>query len=396
MPIRVLLVFFCVINIALASAQESSSVNIKKIVIDAGHGGRDPGTSSPDGKHKEKDITLSVALKLGTLIKTQFPNIEVIYTREKDVAVALDKRTEIANKNKADLFISIHVNGVKSRSPSGSETFVMGADKSNSNFQVSMLENSVILLEGDDYETRYEGFNPNDPESYIIFTLLQNAHLEQSLAMATYVQKYFNNGPIKINRGIKQAPFVVLWKTSMPSVLIELGFISNTGDLKILADKRNQDKLASLIFDAFKEYRNQYDKGYNNVDYITPVGQSIAHANETETKPIEIKEIKAQEISQKEKKAEEITLKGVKSQQTKVKENIHYRVQILSVSKILPSNASDFKGEQNVQYLKKGSLVKYTIGEFKNREEATSALQQIRKKFPQAFLIKVNNNTIIN
>lgn len=364
MPTRVLLAFFCILSISFASAQDGSSVNIKKIVIDPGHGGKDPGTISPDGKYKEKEITLSVALKLGKIIENRYPHIEVIYTRKTDMAVALDKRTEIANKNKADLFISIHVNGVKSRSPSGSETFVMGTNKSNSNFQVTMLENSVILLEGDDYQSRYEGFNPNDPESYIIFTLLQNAHLEQSLYMASLVQKHFNQGPIKINRGIKQAPFLVLWKTSMPSVLIELGFISNTGDLKILADKKSQDKLASLIFNAFEEYKNQYDKGYNNLDYITPITAS------------------KEQIKQPE--------------QTTQTENYHYRVQILSANKIIPLNSKELKGEQNVKILKKESLFKYTIGEFPSLEKAKDTLKQIRKTFPQAFIIKVSGKTIIN
>lgn len=358
MPTRVLLIIFCILSTSLASAQGGSSINIKKVVIDAGHGGRDPGTISPNGKYKEKEITLSVALKLGALIKSKHPNIEVIYTRNKDVAVPLNKRTEIANKNKADLFISIHVNGVTSRSPSGSETFVMGTDKSNSNFQVTMLENSVILLEGDDYESHYEGFNPNDPESYIIFTLLQNAHLEQSLNMASLVQKHLIKGPIKVNRGIKQAPFLVLWKTSMPSVLIELGFISNPKDLKILANKKEHSVLASLIYNAFEEYRKKYDKGYQNLDYIT--------ASKTNSQKI-------QESNQ-----------------------LHYRVQILSVNKTIPSNSRELKGEKNVEYLKKNSLYKYTIGKFKTRQEATAALKEIRKNFPQAFIIKVNNNTIIN
>ena len=381
MPTRVLLIIFCILCTSYVIAQDGSAVNIKKIVIDAGHGGKDPGTISPDGKYKEKDITLSVALKLGALIKNNYPHIEVIYTRDKDEAVALDRRTEIANKNKAQLFISIHVNGVTSRSPSGSETFVMGADKSNSNFQVSMLENSVILLEGDDYQSRYEGFNPNDPESYIIFTLLQNAHLEQSLIMASLVQKHFNNGPIKINRGIKQAPFLVLWKTSMPSVLIELGFISNSGDLKILANKSSQDKLASLIFNAFEEYKKQYDKGYNNLDYVAPLAQVTQKEPAKQSEPI--KQVTKEQLSDSSNGSNTVA-------------NIHYRVQILSVNKVIPSNSNELKGEQNIDYLEKGSLFKYTIGQFQTRAQATIALKEIRKKFPQAFIIKVSNKTIIN
>ena len=387
MPTRVLLIIFCILFSSFATAQDGSSVNIKKIVIDAGHGGQDPGTVSPDGKYKEKEITLSVALKLGALIKNRYQHIDVIYTRDKDVAVALDRRTEIANKNKADLFISIHVNGVTSRSASGSETFVMGADKSNSNFQVTMLENSVVLLEGDDYQTRYEGFNPNDPESYIIFTLLQNAHLEQSLILASLVQKFFNIGPIKINRGIKQAPFLVLWKTSMPSVLIELGFISNTGDLRSLVDNNSQDKLASLIFKAFEEYKKQYDKGYNNLDYVSPV-----EIDQKQPQKIEIV-LEAEQIKQV---TDPKVADNSNSNSSTTVANVHYRIQILSVSKTIPTNSYELKGERDVKYLKTGSLFKYTIGEFQTREQANVALKDVRKKFPQAFIVKVSGKTIIN
>lgn len=366
MPFKALLVIFCLFLSGNLTAQGGSSVSIRKVVIDAGHGGKDPGTVSPDGRVKEKDITLAVALKLGELISKNHPHIEVIYTRKSDVAVALDKRSAIANKSKADLFISIHVNGARSRAATGTETFVMGPDKSSSNLEVTMLENSVILLEGDDYHTRYEGFNPNDPESYIIFTLLQNAHLEQSLIMASLVQSAFDKGPIKINRGIKQAPFLVLWRTSMPSVLVELGFISNANDLRYLRDKKYQDQFASLIFEAFEKYKQQYDKGYNNLDYVIPAGSTDVGANAGSSK----------------KERDEQTA-------------IHYRVQIMAVNKPIAAGSREFKGERDIRYIISGNLYKYTVGEYFSLEEARSARAKISEKFPQAFIIKVQNGKII-
>jgi N-acetylmuramoyl-L-alanine amidase len=368
MPLRVLLVIFSLLWISTSRGQENSMVMLKKVVIDPGHGGADPGAVSADRKVLEKDITLSVSLKLGELIKKSYPEIEVIYTRKTDVFVALDKRTEIANKNKADLFISIHVNAALARAATGSETFVMGADKSSSNFEVTMLENSVIMMEGDDYATKYEGFDPNNPESYIIFTLLQNAHLEQSLEMASLVQKHFNNGPIKVSRGIKQGPLLVLWKTSMPSVLIELGFISNPFDLKILNNRTNHDKFASLIFNAFKEYKQIYDKNYSNgkgTELIDSIPQRDANFPQNRAK----KEV----IQQSE---------------------THYRVQILAVNKILRSNSPDLKG-RDANFIKMGNLYKYTIGVYPTIDLAKEALGSIRKDFPQAFIILVRDGTIV-
>ena len=196
-------------------AQDVDDVSrIRRVVIDAGHGGKDPGAISRNGKYKEKNITLSVALELGELIKSNFPDIKVIYTRSTDKYVELSERAAIANRNKADLFISIHVNSAKSTQARGTETFVMGTHKSEANFEVCKLENSVIVIE-EDYEKKYEGFNPGSPESYIIFSLLQNVHQEQSIKYAAQVQGQFARGPISVNRGVKQGGLLVLWKTTM-------------------------------------------------------------------------------------------------------------------------------------------------------------------------------------
>ncbi len=372
MPLKTLLTIISLLIIfPTASSQERASLRLKKVVIDAGHGGRDPGAISPDGKVREKNITLSVALKLGELINKRHPDVEVIYTRKTDIFIPLDERTKIANRNKADLFISIHVNAAQSRAASGSETFVMGVNKTSSNLEVTMLENSVIMLEGDDYSTRYEGFNPNDPESYIVFSLLQNAHIEQSLLMASLVQKQFAKGPIKIDRGIKQGPLLVLWKTGMPGVLVELGFISNQNDLRILNDKKSHDKFAEGIFNAFEEYKNQYEKGYQNTSAVND--SSLSRTIEASLRDTSV---------------------SVKpSPQPSLQE--HFRIQILAVSKILPSGAPDLKGRRDAKYIKAGNLYKYTIGEYKTVEEAKLAQDEIRRVFPQAFIIKVRNNTIV-
>lgn len=372
MPLRTLLTIISLLIIfPAAGSQERASLRLKKVVIDAGHGGRDPGAISPDGKVREKNITLSVALKLGELINKRHPDVEVIYTRKTDIFIPLDERTKIANRNKADLFISIHVNAAQSRAASGSETFVMGVNKTSSNLEVTMLENSVIMLEGDDYSTRYEGFNPNDPESYIVFSLLQNAHIEQSLLMASLVQKQFAKGPIKIDRGIKQGPLLVLWKTGMPGVLVELGFISNQNDLRILNDKKSHDKFAEGIFNAFEEYKNQYEKGYQNTSAVNDSSLSRTIEASLRDTSVPVKPSPPPSLQE------------------------HFRIQILAVSKILPSGAPDLKGRRDAKYIKAGNLYKYTIGEYKTVEEAKLAQDEIRRVFPQAFIIKVRNNTIV-
>ncbi|MHC1778989.1 MAG: N-acetylmuramoyl-L-alanine amidase [Bacteroidales bacterium] len=372
---------------------------IRRVVIDPGHGGGDPGAISPDRKIKEKNITLSVSLKLGELIKKRYPQIEVIYTRKTDVFIPLDKRTEIANRNKADLFISIHVNSVEARSASGSETFVMGVDKTSSNLQVTMLENSVVLMEGDDYATRYEGFDPKNPESYIIFSLLQNAHLEQSLEMASLIQKHFSNGPVKVNRGIKQAPLLVLWKTSMPSVLVELGFISNPLDMKALINPANHDKFASLIFNAFIEYKLHYEKDYkaNNKEKDSiPKAVKDTTLKETILKdpplvakdPVTtIKESLNKDTVSKSKVVTEINT-------TPAIKNTLYSVQIMAVGKVLPPDSPEFKGRRGVTPYRVGKLYKYTIGEYKTPDEAAQAQKLLSKDFPGAFIVGIKDGTI--
>ncbi|MEJ7647145.1 MAG: N-acetylmuramoyl-L-alanine amidase [Chryseolinea sp.] len=226
------------------------------VVIDAGHGGHDNGTHGR--LMKEKDLALKIALKVGKHIESNIPGVKVIYTRKDDTYIALDERAEIANKNKADLFICIHANANPNTKAFGTETFVMGLHKDEGNLAIAQRENSVILMD-ENYEERYEGFNPNSPESYILFALTQSAYQESSLRFASKVEAQFKSRVGRLSRGVKQAGFVVLWRTAMPSVLIETGFLTNSTEEKFLAGDEGQELIASGIYRAFKEYKSDVE-----------------------------------------------------------------------------------------------------------------------------------------
>jgi N-acetylmuramoyl-L-alanine amidase len=230
---------------------------LKTVVIDAGHGGHDPGCHGI--KSKEKDIALDVALKLGKAIEDNYPDVKVVYTRKTDVFVELVERAEIANKAKADLFISIHCNANDNKAAYGSETYAMGLHVSEANLNVAKRENSVILLE-ENYEQNYDGFDPKSTEAYIIFSLYQSNNLDRSLSLASKVQDQFSNKLQRFNRGVKQAGFIVLYKTNMPSILIELGFLSNKDDEKYLVSESGQNEMSASIFHAFKTYKSEMEK----------------------------------------------------------------------------------------------------------------------------------------
>ena len=239
-----------------SSTIDNPEFKLDVVVIDAGHGGHDTGTNGK--KVKEKDIALKIALKVGGYIEKNIPGVKVIYTRKDDRYVALDERADIANKNKADLFICIHANANPNAKAFGTETFVMGLHKDEGNFEIAKRENSVILLD-ENYEQRYEGFDPKSPESYILFSLTQSAYQESSLRFAQKVEEQFKKKAGRNSRGVKQAGFLVLWRTTMPSVLIETGFLSNTTEESFLTGDEGQELIASGIYRAFKEYKNEVE-----------------------------------------------------------------------------------------------------------------------------------------
>jgi N-acetylmuramoyl-L-alanine amidase len=250
-------VLVAIILLNSSSTFKGLDFKVDVVVIDAGHGGKDHGTS---GKlMKEKDVALKIALKLGSYIEKNIPGVKVIYTRKDDRYLPLDERADIANRNKADLFICIHANANPNVRAFGTETYVMGLHKDENNLSVAKRENSVILLD-ENYHERYEGFDPNSPESYILFTLTQSAFQTSSLSFAQKVEDQFKKRVGRVSRGVKQAGFLVLWRTTMPSVLIETGFLSNSPEEKFLAGDEGQELIASGIYRAFKDYKTEVEQ----------------------------------------------------------------------------------------------------------------------------------------
>ena len=252
-----IILFLCSLWLALPLSHLSAQGKDFTLVIDPGHGGKDPGAIGKKGK--EKNINLSVALKLGNLIKENCKDVNIVYTRQKDTFVALDRRAQIANNAKADLFISIHTNSVaKGKTVRGTETYTLGLHRTDDNLEVAKKENSVILIESD-YEQRYAGFNPNSSESYIIFEFLQDKNMEKSVRLATDIQKQFKNTAKRIDKGVHQAGFLVLRETTMPGVLVELGYISTPDEERYLLTEAGTSALAKSIYQAFLNYKKKYD-----------------------------------------------------------------------------------------------------------------------------------------
>lgn len=390
---------------------KAESLKLNTVVIDAGHGGKDAGSVSADKKTYEKTINLAVAKLLGEKISNAYPDVKVVYTRTKDEYLTLNRRADIANNNNADLFISIHVNSVKSSQPRGFSVHILGQSRDKNtdlfsyNMEVCKKENSVILLE-DDYTTKYQGFDPSDPESYIFFNLMQNAFYEQSITFAASVHEELKKGPIYTDRGLWQDPFYVLWKTKMPAALVEIGFISNAKDLAILKSASGQAQIATRLFDAFVTFKTKYDQSVN-VSTVDPKveaskkedaskqeeirKQEEAKRKSEEAKPEEA-EILKEEIPVKtediKSKIEESLNQGQKSNQ-----DTSYGTQVMSLGHLLEKNHKEFKGH-TATIVKVGNLYKYIIGVSSNPEEARRINKEIRKDFPGAFLVSFSEGKV--
>jgi len=329
------------------------------IVLDPGHGGRDPGAVGTFSY--EKNINLAVALKTGQLIEENIKNAKVIYTRKTDVFMDLADRANLANKNKADLFISIHANSHPLKSTYGAETYVMGVHKDQENLEVAMKENEVILLEKD-YTTKYEGFDPKSPESYIIFTLMQSAYFEQSTNLASKIQTQFKTQVNRYDRGVKQAGFWVLYMTTMPSVLTELGFISNANEEKFLNSKAGQDGLADALYKSVKDYINEVDK---------KTGISAVRVEGTD----------------------DVTA-AVKASATGAGQ-ITFMVQIVSSSKKIPTDPKNFRNLKDITEIYFGNRYRYASGKFYDYQGALEHRKKLEAIFPDAFVIAVKENKIV-
>ena len=362
------------------------------VVIDAGHGGKDPGARG--SVINEKAINLAVALKLGSLISEKHSDVKVIYTRKTDVFIELDERANIANRNKADLFISIHTNAVKRGSTvSGTETYTLGLARSDENLEVAMRENSAILLE-DNYLQKYEGFDPTSSESYIIFEFMQNKHMEQSISLASEVQKCFASAK-RNNRGVRQAGFLVLRKTSMPSVLVELGYISNPAEERFMKTKEGQNKLATAIYNAFTKYKWEYDRkrgalvGNANVAPVLKISDDAGSVSGVEAPPGSeeyiLRKNKAEEAAGA-RQAKPAVSKERVANQAKKGQTV-YKIQILTSDKKLSPGSKLFKGYKNVGYFVEKGIYKYTYGETTDFDSIRKQRRRVAKDFKDAFIV---------
>lgn len=343
-------------------SQHLSAYSVSKIVIDAGHGGKDPGTVGRISK--EKDITLSIAKRVGELINQNLPEIRVVYTRSDDTFIPLDERSRIANSEGADLFISIHCNAAPNKSITGTETYVMGLHRSNENLDVAMRENAVITYE-DEYHERYEGYDPNSAESYIIFTMLQNAFLEQSLDFASIIQDDLKERAKRPDRGVRQAGFLVLWKTSMPSILVEVGYLSNPREEVFLNSNEGQELIASSIYRAIKTYKQKVD--------------AIVESNQKILKPDSSKS--------------ENTKNGLPTIANA--NTIEFKVQIASSQTPISSKGTRFNGMGKVDTLMVNGVYKYLVGGSQSYPEALEYCKIVKQKFPDAFVVAIENGHII-
>ncbi|MBF0759784.1 N-acetylmuramoyl-L-alanine amidase [Dysgonomonas mossii] len=359
------------------------------VVIDAGHGGKDTGATR--GGYKEKDINLGVVLALGQLIERNHKDVKVVYTRKSDVFVDLDKRADIANKAKANLFISVHTNSTaaKSTSVSGADTYILGLARSEENLQVAKRENSVILLE-DNYKTKYEGFDPNSPESYIIFEFMTNTFMEQSLQFASFVQSDFRNVAKRVDRGVRQAGFLVLRKTSAPSVLIELGFINNQSEAQFLSTKSGQQSMATAIYSGFRKYKRDFDKKQGKLVVGSTEVEDISF-DDVEEETITVKNDQNEDRISQVSVSEKVRNNTASSNKKIEKDQIEYRVQFLVSPRKLSGNSPALKGLSPVSFYKDGSVYRYTYGSTTNFNEITKIQNQVRLKFKDAFVIRMKN-----
>ena len=344
------------------------------VVIDAGHGGKDPGAMAHG--YKEKDIALAVALKTGSKIKADHPNVRVLYTRDRDVFVGLQARSDFANRHKASLFISIHLNSSTSGSAYGTETYVIGMNKQSNNLNVAMRENKAMLLESD-YKTTYKGFDPTNAESYIIFDLMQEAYINRSIDIAKFVERqYKNNG--RTSRGVRQEGLWVLSQSAMPSILTEIGFISNANDAAYLGSESGQEEVAGAISRAFTKFYDSKSK----------VGREHSTADCSEqTAPAEVSSSSSRSSQRNNHPTTKTEKKENQGQHT-------FRVQFMTDRTKIDTSDKQFRSfHESIYREQSGKVWLYLAGKFSKLEEAKRYLQTLKKKYPDAFIVRYNKKT---
>lgn len=380
------------------------------LVIDAGHGGHDAGAVG--SFMKEKDINLNTALAFGQYVERNCQDVKVVYTRTKDVFVPLHRRAEIANRNHADVFISIHTNALPAgRIARGVETYTMGMRRADEKLSAAQRENSVITIE-EDYEEHYAGYDPNSPESAIMFEFIHDKNMAKSVELAKHVQREVCSSAARPNKGVKQDVFLVLRETSMPACLIELGYISTPDEEQFLSNKANTDRLAYGIYNAFVAYKNEHsfakDSDSHNAgnNRHEPVSRPAAdNAPADRDKKEERKEKKKTE-GDKDVAERRTANDGDDVSYVRQKPDTQdsgdreaktvFKVQFLTGPRVLPEGAPQFKGLKNVSHYKDGNVVKFTVGEFATVAEAARMKNEIKASFPDAFVIAMKDGKRID
>lgn len=380
------------------------------LVIDAGHGGHDAGAVG--SFMKEKDINLNTALAFGQYVERNCQDVKVVYTRTKDVFVPLHRRAEIANRNHADVFISIHTNALPAgRIARGVETYTMGMRRADEKLSAAQRENSVITIE-EDYEEHYAGYDPNSPESAIMFEFIHDKNMAKSVELAKHVQREVCSSAARPNKGVKQDVFLVLRETSMPACLIELGYISTPDEEQFLSNKANTDRLAYGIYNAFVAYKNEHsfgndsdshNAGNNRHEAVSRPAADNAPADRD--KKEERKEKKKTEgdkdVAENRTANDGDDVSNVRqkpdTQDSGDKEaKTVFKVQFLTGPRVLPAGAPQFKGLKNVSHYKDGNVVKFTVGEFATVAEAARMKNEIKASFPDAFVIAMKDGKRID
>lgn len=359
-----IITFFLLLNLALTQGQTPKF----KVVLDAGHGGKDYGAVYHG--NIEKNIALKTVLKVGAILEKD-PQIDVVYTRKSDVFIELQQRATIANKSKGSIFVSMHCNANKNQSASGNETYVMGITRNTSNLEVAKMENEVVTLESD-YKIKYDGFDPNSPESVIGISILQEEHLDQSIELAGRVQQFFTKKSNNKNRGVKQAGFLVLRQITMPRVLIEMGFVSNKEEGAFLNSEDGQDKLAEAIAGSILDYKSEFFNPTKEPDFKEEIKTQPSNAKNTEKE-------------------------AVKSIENNSDKGVIFKVQISASSKKLALSPSNFKGLNDISIEQSGKLYKYFYSTEKSYDEAKKRLLEAKKKgYTSAFVVAYKDGIKIN
>ena len=371
------------------------------LVIDAGHGGHDAGARGAISM--EKNVNLSVALQFGRYVEKYMPEVRVIYTRKTDKFVSLIERANIANRANADLFISVHTNALPAgKIARGFETYTLGMHRAKDNLDVAMRENSVISMEKD-YKQTYQGFDPKSSESYIIFEFIQGKNMERSVELARMIQRKVCDNANRPDKGVHQAGFLVLRETSMPSCLIELGFITTPDEERILNNSDRVNDIAKSIYDGFAQYRNKYDKRVTvpyrplqSGDVEELKEQESQHQvepqrkNEAQKKVEVLKKTEALKRTEPQKKAE-VQKQVVAQKKPEPKDALVFKLQIFVSDRILRKGDAHFKGETDYESFREGNLVKYTMGASSNYNEIYRLRKSLQEKFPEAFIIAFKN-----